>query len=297
VRSVRVRATLVVAAFAVVLAVGCGTAGRAGQRMAAVAPAAAAKGPFVPNGPASSATLWAVGDGPAGPAAAAVGRLIESGRPGVVLYLGDVYPYGTAAAFANSYRPAFGRFARLTAPTPGNHDWPFRESGYDPYWQGVRGHPTPPWYSFTAGGWQLLSLNSEIGATDAQLRWLHARLRGRGDCRIAYWHRPRFSAGLHGDAGDMQPIWHALQGHASIVLSGHDHDMQRMLPRGGLVQYVSGAGGHSHYPVSRAYPGLAFADDSHWGALRVRLRPGRAQLDFIATSGRRLDSSRVSCAP
>jgi hypothetical protein len=251
--------------------------------------------PFVPDGPRGSAVVWAVGDGPPGPGATDVARLLGGARPDVVLYLGDVYPNGTSAAFRQSYARAYGSFARLTAPTPGNHDWPFRADGYDPYWSRVRGRAAPPWYSFSAGGWQLLSLNSEVGPTRAQLGWLRSRLRGRGDCRLAFWHRPRFSAGLHGDQSDMQAFWVALRGHARIVVAGHDHDMQRMAPRGGLVEYVSGAGGRSHYALHRSYPGLAFGDDTSWGALRILLRPGNAQLDFISAGGQRLDSSSVSC--
>jgi calcineurin-like phosphoesterase family protein len=111
------------------------------------------------------------------------------------------------------------------APTPGNHDWPDHESGYDSYWQRVTGAPTPPWYAFRAGGWHVLVLNSEAphGPGSAQLRWLRAQLRGRTSCRLANWHRPRFSAGRHGDQPDMSPMWDALRGHAALVLSGHDH--------------------------------------------------------------------------
>jgi hypothetical protein len=251
----------------------------------------------MPNGPSSSAVVWAVGDGAPGPGASQVSALVANGRPDVVLYLGDVYPFGTRAAFRNSYARTYGTFGRLTAPTPGNHDWPFHSGGYDAYWSSVRGRPTPPWYSFSAGGWRLISLNSEIGPSRSQLGWLRGRLRGAGDCRLAFWHRPRFSAGRHGDQADMQPFWRALRGRARLVVSGHDHDMQRMLPRDGLVQVVSGAGGHGLYSLHRGYPGLAFGDDRHYGALRIALRPGSATLDFIAASGQTLDSSTVSCRP
>jgi hypothetical protein len=249
----------------------------------------------MPNGPARRAVVWAVGDGASGSAAPAVAQLIARGRPDVFLYLGDVYPMGTAAAFRQGYTPAFGRFAPRTAPTPGNHDWPVRSAGYIPYWQRSRGVAPPAWYSFHAGGWDLISLNSEASGSPQQLRWLRSQLRARGTCRLAFWHRPRFSGGLHGDYPPMAPVWRRLQGHARLVLSGHDHDMQRLTPRGGIYQYVSGSGGKSHYAVSRAYPGLRFADDRSWGALRLDLRPGVARLAFVSAGGKRLDSSRVSC--
>jgi hypothetical protein len=289
-------AAIVAAALAVALA-GCGGNARGGAPAAAPPTSAAAPAkPFMPNGPARRAVVWAVGDGASGSAAPAVAQLIARGHPDVFLYLGDVYPMGTAAAFRQGYTPAFGRFAPRTAPTPGNHDWPVRSAGYIPYWQHSRGVAPPAWYSFRAGGWELISLNSEASGSPQQLRWLRSQLRARGTCRLAFWHRPRFSGGIHGDNPDMQPFWDALEGHARLVVSGHDHDMQRFAQSGTLTQIVAGAGGYTHYAVNRRRAGLVFADDTHWGAVRIDLAPGRAKLAFVATSGRVLDTIQTRCS-
>jgi hypothetical protein len=270
---------------------GCGNDGAGGDS----ASSSFGSADFVSDGPARRAVIWAVGDADAGAAGRAVGRLLARGKPDVVLYLGDVYESGSADDFRDNYAPTLGKLASRTAPTPGNHDWPNRDEGYIPYWREARRATPPPFYSFTAGGWQLLSLNSEIGASSDQMRWLRTRLRPRGACRLAFWHRPRYSAGRHGDSAGVDPFWRALRGHARLVVSGHDHDMQRMRPRNGLVQLVSGAGGHSHYEVARGDPAIEFGDDSHFGALRIVLRPGSARLDFISTRGKTLDSTRVRC--
>jgi hypothetical protein len=108
-------------------------------------------------------------------------------------------------------------------------------------------------------------------------------------------HHPIFSAGLHGDLPALQGIFGELEGHASIVLAGHDHDMQRLRPVDGITPYVDGAGGKELYPVNRTDSRLAFADDTHHGALRLELRPGRAALNFVAEDGSRLDRSAVAC--
>jgi hypothetical protein len=191
----------------------------------------------------------------------------------------------------------YGRLATRTAPTPGNHEWPNHLQGYDRYWRTVTDQLTPPWYAFRLGDWQLISLNSEAphGASSAQLRWLRRRLRTPGSCRLAFWHRPRYSAGSHGDQTDTQPFWDALRGHAVVVLGGHDHDLQRMRPRNGITQLVAGAGGHSHYDVDRTDPRLSFADDTHDGAVRLRLRARRADIAFLDAAGRTLDRSSVPC--
>jgi hypothetical protein len=252
---------------------------------------------FVRDVPGARATIYAVGDGNAGAAGRALARRIAAAHPDRFLYLGDVYGHGTAKQFRTNYAPSFGRLARITAPTPGNHDWPNHDSGYDRYWRRAIGARVAHWYAFSAAGWRILSLNSEAphDRGSPQYRWLRAQLRARGTCRIAYWHRPRFSAGTHhGDQQDVDAIWQALRGHAEIVIGGHEHDMQRFKPIDGMTQFVSGAGGKSHYDV-RADGRLAFSDDTSDGALRLRLRPGAADFAFVDAAGRTLDRGTVSC--
>jgi 3',5'-cyclic AMP phosphodiesterase CpdA len=276
---------------AVLLAAGCASSP---SRTAAETPAASRV--------ASSATravVWAVGDGADGSASARqLARRMAAHPLDRLLYLGDVYERGTPAEFRRDYASVYGRLARETAPTPGNHDWPLHSRGYDRYWGRVLGRRLGAYYSFRLAGWQVLSLNSEAphGRRSAQLRWLRRELRGPGSCRLAFWHRPRYSAGLvHGDQPDVAPLWNALRGRARLVLSGHEHDMQRLRRRDGLTELVSGAGGHGHYPIDRGYRGLAFANDADYGALRLVLRPGRASFAFLAADGRTLDSGRASC--
>jgi acid phosphatase type 7 len=285
------RAALAVLIAATCLLAACGGSG--------AATATRRTGAFFPDGPRRAASVWAVGDGAdGGPGALAVARLVKRAKPGAFLYIGDVYPEGDADAFAHSYAPTYGMLAHITAPTPGNHDESVRSQGYIPYWTKIRGERPPPYYSFRAGGWQILSLNSEIPTRrgSPQLRWLDGQLRAPGDCRLAFWHRPRFSAGtVHGDNPSVQPLWQALSGHARLVLNGHEHDTQRMRPRDGLVEIVAGAGGHSFYGLKRSYPGLAFANDNTFAALRIELRPGLARVAVVDFEGRTLDRTSVSC--
>jgi hypothetical protein len=269
-------------------------------------PIRAPTGAFVPSGPAGRAVVWAVGDGAdGGDAGREVAARIRAGRIDRFLYLGDVYgPQpsgllrgdGSAADYRNRYAPLYGDLAARTAPTPGNHEWPQRGDGYEPYWRAVTGKPPPAYYSFTIAGWQVLSLNSQAphDPGSAQLRWLARQVARPGTCRLAVWHRPRFSAGRHGDQEDVAPLWNALRGHAVLAVAGHDHDMQRLKPIDGITQFVSGAGGHGLYGLRRG-PRLAFGDDREYGALRIDLRPGRARLRFVAAGGRVLDTSAVRC--
>ncbi len=123
--------------------------------------------------PEARAVVWAVGDGADGsPVARRMARRIERDDPDAVLYLGDVYPSGSAADYARNYDPIYGALAPITWPTAGNHEWANRAAGYLPYWR--RYGRAKPWYRFALGGWELIDLNSQEphGAGSRQLRWL-----------------------------------------------------------------------------------------------------------------------------
>jgi acid phosphatase type 7 len=277
--------------------------GEAGQHGAdggrAAAPARRAQPPRA-LARASRAVVWAVGDvATPGSSADRVAALVRRGKPARFLYLGDVYETGTADEFRRWYHPRFGSIARRTQPTIGNHEWDNRFSGYYKYWAGRKGRRQPPWSKTRVAGWEILSLNSQAphGAGSPQVRWLEKAVTGPGNCRIAFWHRPRYSAGAYGAAPDLNPFWNRLAGHARIVLSGHDHNLQRHRPQRGLTQYVAGAGGRGRYGLHPGSSTMVWGRDDVDGALRIVLRRGRALLEFRGTSGRLLDRSRRTCTP
>ena len=144
-----------------------------------------------------AAIVWAVGDGANGTDdARAVAHLMSAKPFDRMLYLGDVYPDGTREDFERNYRSVYGHMDEKTSPTPGNHEWHYREDGYEPYWRDAHGRAIKPWYSFKLAGWEFLSLNSEapVSPGSPQHRWLLRELSEPGNCRIAFWHSPRFSA-------------------------------------------------------------------------------------------------------
>jgi len=295
-----------VALTAVLLAslAGCGGSGAPAPPAPAAAPAAPA-GPAptaagIPGPDARRAVVWAVGDAATpGPDADRIGALVAGARPDLFLYLGDVYESGTRAEFRRWYHPRFGRLAGITMPTPGNHEFDNRFSGYYPYWARQKGHGQPPWSKRTIAGWQILDLNSEAphGPGSPQVRWLDRTLaNARGDCRIAFWHRPRLTHGGYEAAPDLNPLWNRLAGHARIVLSGHDHNLQRHRPGRGLIQYVVGAGGRGRYHLREGDSTMAWARDDVNAALRIVLKPGSAVLEFRTPRHRVVDRSRVSCS-
>jgi hypothetical protein len=254
---------------------------------------------FIPPGDRDGAEVWAVGDGADGSEeGVGVARMIARSDPDRFLYLGDVYPQGTPEDFAERYKPSYGRLAAITAPTVGDHEVGNRLVGYDPYWRAVHGRTPPSYYAFRIAGWEIISLNSEIDHDPGspQIAWLKRELRGPRNCRIAFWHRPRFNAGTdHGPYGDVAGFWKVLQGKTRIVINADEHNMQRQAPKQGIVQFITGGGGDEQYGLDRSYPGLRFGYNRTPGALRLRLSPGRARFAFVALGGRVLDSGTVRC--
>jgi hypothetical protein len=280
-------------AVSVLAVASCSNPAATGEKAAADAPPAGAN--------ADRAVIWAVGDSAApGPAAERIAALIRRADMDRFLYLGDVYETGTADEFRRWYQPRYGRLAHITIPTPGNHEWGNRFSGYYKYWAGQKRRKWPPWSKSRVAGWDILDLNSQAshGRRSPQARWLETAVAGPGDCRLAFWHRPRYSAGVvHGVAPDLNPIWNRLAGHARIVLSGHDHDLQRHRPQRGIAQYVVGAGGRGRYGLDRGNATMAWGRDDVDGALRIVLKPRSALLEFRGPRSQVLDRSRVTCSP
>ncbi len=284
---------------AVVLVAAFASCGDGGDRESAAATPAAPGASFRAPPTGRVAHVWALGDGSVAGSASArrVASLVTRARPELFLYLGDVYPDGSVRDYRN-YASLYGALARRTAPTLGNHEAGNRAQGYAPYWARALGRPIPRWYAFRAGGWTILSLDSEAGGSLArqQASWLRSKVRGGGSCRLAFWHRPRYSAGLHGDSSDVAPLWDGLAGRARLVLNGHDHDLQELRRRAGLTELVAGAGGNERYPL---HPDrrVAWGTSAAFGALKLTLTAGRARYAFVDERGRTLHSGAARCAP
>jgi hypothetical protein len=265
------------AALAVVLACGAlagcgGTSATQTARVTAPRPAAPAPPPRAVHGP----TLAAAGDiacPPRAPrtriachqldTAALIGRL----KPDAVAALGDLqYGGGSLVDYHGSLGKTWGTFRDRMHPAVGNHEYETPgAAGYFAYFGARAGRPGEGWYSYALGGWHVVVLNAncDIVGCDArspQARWLRADLAAHpARCTLAYWHQPRFSSGLHGSDAALAPLWRVLQrGGADVALSGHDHDYERFAPQDadgrrddarGIVQFVVGTGGKSHYPV------------------------------------------------
>ncbi len=227
-----------------------------------------------------------------------------------MITLGDnAYPSGTAAQFAQCYDPTWGRHKSRTRPSPGNHD--YVTAGGAPYFAyfGDRAGPAGVgYYSFDAGNWHVVSLNSNVpaGVGSAQMQWLNADLDAHPSrCTLAYWHQPVFSSGPHNYDPTMLDVWRVLHADGTdVVLNGHDHDYERFAPQDpdgradaarGIREFVVGTGGGDLYPFVRVLPNSEVRIAGTHGVLRLELSDGSYAWSFIAVGGAVLDSGTGTC--
>ena len=238
--------------------------------------------------------------------------------PGTVVTMGDnAYPDGTLDQFNNCYGPTWGRHKDRTRPSPGNHDYHVAGgAGYYTYF-GAAASPLDPnctsncqgYYSYDLGAWHVIALNSEIamGTGSSQEQWLRADLTANSKtCTLAYWHKPRFSSGQHGNNSGSQALWQALYDNgADLVLNGHDHTYERFAPQSptgqaeptrGIREFVVGTGGASLYSFPNIQPNSEVRNNTTWGVLKLTLKLIGYDWEFIPIAGQTFtDTGSGSC--
>jgi 3',5'-cyclic AMP phosphodiesterase CpdA len=236
------------------------------------------------------------------------------GIAGTVFTAGDnAYDAGTAAEFADCYGPTWGRHRDRTLPVPGNHDYVTAgAAGYFAYFGAAAGDPAQGWYATDLGAWRIYALNSDcwaIGgceAGSAQERWLREDLEANPRaCVLAIWHHPLFSSGDHGSDAMTADLWQALDdAGAEIVINGHDHDYERFGPQDatgaaaaeGIVEYVVGTGGRSHYAFGTPIANSLVRDSTAFGVIRFELDANGWASTFVPVPGESFtDSAAGTC--
>lgn len=219
---------------------------------------------------------------------------------GVVLALGDnAYSSGTVAEYRDCYDRTWGRHLPRTWAAAGNHDYHTAgAAGHFGYFGERAGPRDRGYYSLELPGWHVVVLNSgmPLAPESEQLRWLRLELMAHpAECTLAVIHHPRYSSGLHGNNAFVTEAWRMLYaGGTDLVLSGHDHVYERFRPMDpdgrpdperGIRSFVVGTGGATLRPFLLRAAGSETRIARRWGVLRLRLRPGRYEWDFIAADG------------
>ena len=263
--------------------------------------------PVPPPALAREAVLVGAGDiAECGREGAVKTAALLDGIPGTVFTAGDnVYMHGTPKEF-ECYDASWGRHRGRTYPTPGNHDYETPDAnGYFQYFGERAGPMGRGYYSFEAGTWHVVSLNSNVAYQEgsAQLQWLRRDLQqAQARCVAAIMHHPLVSSGPNGDNPHVRDLWRALQeAGADIVVAAHDHLYERharLNPDGrpdskGARLFIVGTGGASLYGIGGLRP-TTEARATVWGVIKLILQPGTYRWEFHSVEGV-LDSGFDTC--
>lgn len=236
--------------------------------------------------------------------------------PGTIITLGDAaFPSGNTQEYRDCYDPTWGTQKARTWAALGNHDY---DSGYATpaftYW-GNRTGPAPSGYfSMDLGSWHVIVLNDNaqyvpFAAGSAQETWLRADLAAHTNrCTMAVWHQPLFLSST--DSGftsrfAAKILWDDLYAAgADVVLNGHQHDYERMVPMRpdgtvdtvtGIRQFNVGTGGDSQSMPTIINPNSAYLAVGY-GVLHMTLRDSSYSWQFVPASGTTInDSGSGSC--
>lgn len=227
----------------------------------------------MPSATSETSLLFAViGDyGLAGDALQGVANMVIGWSPDLIITTGDNnYPDGASSTidenigqyyheFIAPYLGSYGSGAETNRffPALGNHDWTTDHA------QAYLDYFTLPgnerYYDFIRNDVHFFILDSDtrepdgVGRSSVQAQWLQTSLAASpSPWKVVISHYPPYSSGYHGSTDWM--AWPFKQWGASVVLSGHDHDYERLLVDD-LPYLVNGLSGSVFYNFSTLIPG------------------------------------------
>lgn len=181
-------------------------------------------------------------------------------------------------------------------PCPGNHDQAGRE-GIKPYVDYFDLPGDELNYEFVKGPIHFYSINDgpagKLSCWDGpEAKWMKASLdKAKEPFKIVYFHHPPHSSGMHGSNKFMQ--WPFGQWGIDVVMCGHDHTYQRILPEVDKtntnlkpVYVVNGVGGNELYNCGShkldESVKCEYCQDKFWGAMKVEVYQNKLKFAFYA---------------
>jgi uncharacterized protein YjdB len=231
--------------------------------------------------------------------------------PGTVYTTGDnIYGDGSLTDFQNCYGSSWGRHKARTKPASGNKD--YAQPGAAGYWQyfgAVAGDSGKYYYSYDAGAWHVVVLNSQIDMTvgSPQEAWLKADLAASPKrCTVAIWDQPRFSSSGTSVRSAVKPLWDDLYAAgADLVLNAHYRVYERFAPQtpagvadpvNGIRQFTVGTGGSTIDVFGTPIANSEVRATNLFGVLKLTLADGSYSWQFIPIAGQTFtDSGSGSC--
>jgi len=185
-------------------------------------------------------------------------------------------------------------------PVLGNHDWATGVA--TPYLNYFTLPGNERYYTTRQGPVELFVIDSDPHDPDLQYtsasantqnskmgQWLKNSLAASSaPWKLVLFHHSPFTSGSHGNSAWMQ--WPFQQWGASAVLSGHDHDYERIV-KNGLPYFVNGLGGAEIRGFSaNVVSGSAARFTGDYGAMKVSASDASIAFQFITRAGQTKDT-------
>jgi hypothetical protein len=210
------------------------------------------------------------------------------------------------ADFIGNYRGEHGAGSATDRffPVPGDHDWgdncdnPSALDDYLAYFTLPDDSPGGErYYTFRRGPVQFFAIDSPEGcepdgvtADSAQAQWVREQAaQSDAPFKVAITHHAPYTSGDHGPDDGEQMRWPWADWGFDLVLSGHDHDYER-LERDGITYVVNGLGGNDRRGFRETVDGSLFRYWDAHGAMLVRVSGADMTLSFINVSGDIIDT-------
>jgi hypothetical protein len=253
-----------------------------------------------------------IGDyGRTNPLARGTANLVGSWSPDLIITTGDNnYPSGTSAtidqnigqfyqAFIGNYQGTFGAGSAQNRffPVLGNHDWMVR--GATPFLDYFTLPGNERYYDFVSGPIHFFAIDSDphepdgVTPSSVQGQWLKDALAAStSPFNVVYFHHPPYSSGDHGSSARMR--WPFKDWGADVVISGHDHDYERLVQEG-LLYIVNGSGAGNR-SIGKGIRGSVFRNASDSGALLIQANDQAITFQFQLRSGKVIDTHTLRTA-
>ncbi len=255
------------------------------------------------------ATFAVIGDfGSSGPSEQAVANMVKTWNPAAVLTLGDNnYASGSAQTidanigqyyhdYIGNYQGGYGTGSSVNRffPTLGNHDW--QTAGAQPYLDYFTLPGNERYYDFVLDNVHFFAIDSDLHEPDGndsnsvQAQWLQNKLATSQEAfNVVYFHHAPYTSDADGPTSIMR--WPFQQWGADAVLSGHEHQYER-LNVGGLPYFVNGLGGAEIVPFGSPASGSQVRYNADFGAMRLITGSTSLRFEFlsIAAGGTLVDS-------
>lgn len=249
------------------------------------------------------------GDSRSGPTAhAQVVTQLQKRAPEMVFESGDIAPTGMSGEYEGEFFSVAKEIASSISfmAAPGNHDaLGGLATTYSRYFPTPRadGAAWAPYYTFTCGNGQFISLNSnDVYDVDQQSfleKTLSAVRANRTVQHVFVWfHHSAYSPGSHGDSSQVQAKWVPLfndpANKVTAVFSGHDHIYARMKDASSVFYVVSGGAGAGLYSDTKASKATKVVSKSTYNFVSVHLAGLQASFTAYDEKGTELDRFAIT---